>query len=71
MSMTGTYTTDFTGSLWPPQLMNFFLSKLLSGSPFADSLTKLPTSAGSVVFPRTAPDEASWVSEGQPIPGSC
>ncbi len=66
--MTMTMRSDFGGVLWPPQLLDYLMNKLLTGSPFADSLTKMPTSNGSVAFPITAPGQGIWLNEGEAIP---
>ncbi len=41
---------------------------VLTGAPFAQALTPLPTDRGSVAFPKAGPTGAGWVKELDPIP---
>jgi HK97 family phage major capsid protein len=61
-------STSWGGALTPPQVQEWLLNKLLTGSPFAQALTLVGTNRGSMVWPIVAPDGAAWVGEAQPIP---
>jgi Phage capsid family len=58
---------DFGGIVWPPDVIQWLTSQLLTGAPFSQVLSQLPTVAGSVAFPIAAPDQAKWTGEGEPI----
>ena len=60
--------TDFGGELWQPEVVAYMLNTLLSGSPFANALSRYPTGRGAVAFPTAAPEAGDWVAEGAPIP---
>lgn len=62
-------SSDFSGILVPPELVQFIATNCVTGAPFARSLTLLPTQSGSVGFPTVAPDSFDWVAEAQSLPG--
>ena len=59
---------EWGGAPFPPDVQQWLLNKLLTGSPFANALTRQPTSRGVVVWPLVSPDGAAWVGEAQNIP---
>jgi hypothetical protein len=61
-------TGSFNQVLWPPDVIARIINLLLGGSPFADSLTRYPTSRHAVAFPTASPDKPVWTAEGQPLP---
>ena len=58
----------FQGHLVPPQVQQRIISTLIEQAAFAASITRLPTSSGSVVFPVAAPAGAGWTAELARIP---
>ena len=60
--------TSFDGYVWPPEVLDMVWVSILTGSPFAQAITNLPTSTGKVVFPLAAPAGGAWTSEMAPIP---
>lgn len=58
----------FSGHLVPPEVQARIISTLIEQSAFANSITRLPTRSGSVVFPVAAPSGAAWVAELARIP---
>lgn len=61
---------DWGGFLFPPQVQDLMLSQLLTGSPFAQALTRLVTGSGSVVWPLVSPEGAAWLAEMQTFPNA-
>ncbi len=62
-------TPSFGGHLVPPDVVQRIISTIVGGSPFAASLTRLPTQRTSVAFPvLTDLDDPSWVAEMGLIP---
>jgi HK97 family phage major capsid protein len=59
---------SFAGVPFPPDVLAHVWVTILTGSPFSNAITPLPTARGSVAFPTAAPSGAAWVSEGQPLP---
>jgi HK97 family phage major capsid protein len=56
---------------WPtmfPAQVAWIVSAIVGGSPFARSLTPLPTNRESVSFPQLDPDDPEWIPELGPIP---
>ena len=52
----------------PPEVIGEVINTLLGGSPFANSLTRLTTSANSTTWPVASPQGMDWTHEGQPLP---
>jgi HK97 family phage major capsid protein len=67
---TGVDSTSFGGYPFPPEVLAMVWATVLTGSPFANSISSLATSRGSVAFPTAAPSGAAWVSEGQAFPAA-
>ncbi len=63
-------TGDWQGYPFPPEVVASLFSKLLTGSPFAQALSPMPTDSGHVVWPLASPTGAAWVGEAQPIPAA-
>lgn len=62
-------TTDsFDGSFWPDEIVAAIALSVITGAPFARSLTPLPTSKPQTSFGRAAPTGFDWVAEGQALP---
>ena len=61
-------TASFDRVIFPPEVLAQVWLTVLSGSPFAQALTPLPTSSGSVAFPKAGPVGAGWVKELDPLP---
>ena len=62
-------TADFNGTPFGPQVIQAVISAIIGGAPFADSLTRQPTSKGKVVWPVVDDvDDPSWVEELGLIP---
>jgi HK97 family phage major capsid protein len=59
---------DFGGILVPRDLQARIINLLIEQAAFANSITRLPTSAGEVAFPVAAPSGAAWVGELARIP---
>lgn len=59
---------SFDAYPWPPEVLDMVFVSILTGSPFANKITNLPTSSGKVVFPVAAPAGGAWTSEMSPIP---
>ena len=67
----GTITrANWNSRVWPIELAALMLSKLLTGSPFANSLTAAPTSSGVMVWPLVSPEGAAWLAEAQRFPSA-
>jgi HK97 family phage major capsid protein len=60
-------TGSFQQILAPPQLA-LMVNLLVSGSPFANSLTRYPTGSVAVAFPTASPDKPAWTPEGTALP---
>ncbi len=58
----------FGGHLVPPDVQQRIISLVIEQASFAPSITRLPTTSGSVVFPVAAPEGAAWVAELARIP---
>ena len=58
----------FQGVLVPPEVQQRIISTLIEQAAFAASITRLPTSSGTVSFPVAAPSGAAWISELARIP---
>lgn len=65
MPLTG---ADFAGVLVPPEVQAQVINLLVGGAPFANSLTRQPTSARSVAWPVASPTGFAWLPELGPIP---
>lgn len=61
-------TSSFEGFTARDELSTFVANACVLGSPFARSITPLPTEKGGVAFPTVSPTSFGWVSEGAPIP---
>src|SRR5262249_8995046 len=61
-------TGSFQSVLWPPDVVAQVVNLLLTGSPFAGSLTRYPTTRGEVASPPAGPDKPRWTAEGAPLP---
>ncbi len=62
------HTRDFGGFLVPPAVQGRVINLLIDEAPFAASLTRLPTSSNTVVFPMASPEGAGWIGELDRIP---
>jgi HK97 family phage major capsid protein len=60
--------SSYAGVPFPPDVLAHVWVTVLTGSPFADSITPLPASGATVAFPTAAPTGAAWTLEGQPLP---
>ncbi len=58
----------FSGVLVPPDVQQRIINTLIEQAVFASSITRLPTSSGSVAFPVAAPAGAAWIAELARIP---
>ena len=63
----GITTGSFGGTLTPAQVWAL-LNALVSGAPFAASLTRAETSTGRMAFPSVAPSGFAWLEELQQVP---
>ena len=61
-------TQSFQGYPFPPDVLANVWVTILTGSPFANAITPLPSSSGRVAFPRAAPAGGAWVKELAPLP---
>lgn len=59
---------DFGGSLVPPEVQARIINLLVDGSPFANSLTRLPVTSTKVTWPTAQPSGFAWVDELSVIP---
>jgi hypothetical protein len=59
---------SYGGVPFPPDVLAQIWLTVLSGAPFSQALTPLPTSSGSVAFPTAAPSGGSFVLEGTALP---
>lgn len=62
-----TGTGSFQGVLHPHDVAQI-LNLLVTGAPFANTLSQYPTSRSAVAFPTAKPDRPQWLSEFDPIP---
>jgi HK97 family phage major capsid protein len=60
-------TASFSQVLWPPDVAQM-INLLVGGSPFANSLTRYPTTRAEVAFPTASPDRPAWTAEGAALP---
>jgi HK97 family phage major capsid protein len=60
-------TDSFAGTLTPAQVWQL-LNALVSGAPFANSLTRANTATGRLSFPTVAPTGYAWLAELQQVP---
>ena len=58
----------FQGILVPPDVQARIINLLIEQAAFANSITRLPTTAGEVAFPVAAPSGAAWIGELARIP---
>jgi Phage capsid family len=68
MSDIGLTGQDFGGILVPPQVQAQVINLLVGGAPFANSLTRQPTTRRSVAWPTASPTGWAWLPELGPIP---
>jgi HK97 family phage major capsid protein len=61
-------TRSFGGAPYPPEIVARIIDMLISGAPFAASLTRQPTSRASVVWPTVGPTGWSWLNELDKFP---
>jgi hypothetical protein len=54
---------SFDGAPFPAHVVGTIANLLMDGVPFARSLTRFPTSRGSVVWPTAAPTGQTWILE--------
>lgn len=59
---------SFDAFPFPPQVVTTIANLIVGGSPFANALTRFPTTSGSVVWPTASPSGEGWVAEGSAIP---
>ena len=60
-------TSSFGGVLTPAQVHEL-LNALITGAPFAGSLTRATTATGKLAFPTVAPSGYAWLEELQQVP---
>ena len=65
--MPGLVTGSFAGVLTPAQVHEV-LNALITGAPFAGSLTRANTSTGKLAFPTVAPSGYAWLAELEEVP---
>ena len=65
--MPGLVTGSFAGVLTPAQVHEV-LNALITGAPFAASLTRATTSTGKMAFPTVAPSGYAWLEELEEVP---
>jgi HK97 family phage major capsid protein len=61
-------SAGFQGVLVPPELQARIINLLIEQTAFANSITRLPTTSGSVAFPVASPSGAAWLAELAQIP---
>ena len=66
--MTDVSTGSFAGAPWPADVLAQVWATVLTGAPFSQAITPLPTIRGSVAFPKVAPSGAAFVKELDPLP---
>lgn len=64
----GLTTQDWGGRIAPPDVRNQIINLLVGGSPFANSLTRDPTSRPSVAYPTAQPSGLAWLAELEEFP---
>lgn len=67
MTTPGLVTGSFRGVLTPAQVHEL-LNALITGAPFAASLTRATTSTGKLAFPTVAPSGFAWLAELEEVP---
>ena len=65
--MPGLVTGSFAGVLTPAEVQEV-LDALITGAPFAASLTRATTSTGKLAFPTVAPSGYAWLEELEEVP---
>lgn len=63
----GLTRSAFGGVLTPAQVAAL-LNALVTGAPFAGSLTRAPTATGAMAFPTVAPSGYAWLEELEEVP---
>jgi HK97 family phage major capsid protein len=58
----------FQGVLVPAEIQARIISTLIEQAAFANSITRLPTTSGTVAFPVASPSGAAWIAELAKIP---
>lgn len=66
-SIDGLTTQGFHGQLTPSQVQTV-LNELVTGAPFAGSLTRVQTATGRAFFPVAAPTGFAWLQELERVP---
>ena len=61
-------TTSWGGHPFPVDVQAEIINLLVSGAPFAASLSRLTTGRSSVAWPLISPTGASWLKEMDPFP---
>ena len=64
----GITTGGFAGYPFPPQVQAQVINLLISGAPFAASLTRQPTTRSSIAWPTAKPTGFAWLDELSPFP---
>ena len=64
----GITTGSFAGTPFPPDVQAQIINLLISGTPFAASLTRQPTNRNSVAWPVASPTGFAWLNELQTFP---
>jgi HK97 family phage major capsid protein len=67
MVATPVTTASFGQVLAPPEVAQM-INLLVGGSPFANSLTRYPTTRAEVAFPTASPDKPAWTAEASALP---
>jgi HK97 family phage major capsid protein len=68
MTEPGPLITESFGGVLTPAQVNNLLNALVSGAPFAGSLTRATTSTGKLAFPTVAPSGYAWLRELDELP---
>jgi HK97 family phage major capsid protein len=61
-------TGSWGGHPFPVDMQAAIIDLLISGAPFADSLTRQNTGRSSIAWPLISPTNASWLREMEPFP---
>jgi HK97 family phage major capsid protein len=61
-------SSGFGGHLVPVDVQQRIIALIIEEAAFANSITRLPTSSGSVAFPTARPEGAAWLAELAQIP---
>jgi hypothetical protein len=64
----GLTTANFAGTLAPPDVRARIINLLIGGAPFAASLTRDPTTRGSVAYPTASPSGWAWLKQLEQFP---